>query len=149
MNLRWVIPAVGAQRDGNRLNLANAGFDTITVKALPLGIAFALVFRLEFAEDEMRKGWWYPLYRRVETPSGELSELGTLAMVVDSNYQRLHSGGGQPNGQLPVPFEFEADEEGAYTITLGVGELVPSVKKPATGVIVDEYPLDMYVTLAT
>lgn len=113
MNIDWVIPCRYIEVHDNLGTIIGAGIDTYWVKDLPAPIQAMLAIRLVGPPDELTADQEHTASSRVKNPDGEV-----ISEVTGSFQIELHSAkpGWLAGMIVPAVVQFEAAEEGTYTV---------------------------------
>lgn len=124
MNIDWVIPCRYAEVHDNLGTIIGAGIDTYWQQQLPAPIQVFLALRLLATPDEVEAGELHATANRIRDPRGEVLAEATGEIKVAGEAARPDWLVGVT---LPVVVQFEAAEEGTYTIELDVDDATESL----------------------
>ena len=124
MNIDWVIPCRYVEVHDNLGTIIGAGIDTFWVPQLPAPIQVVLAVRLLAMAEELDPDQPHTATNRVRDPRGEVvSEVGGELKVGGESAQPEWLSG----IMLVSVVQFEASEEGAYTIEHVIDEASASL----------------------
>jgi hypothetical protein len=113
VNIAWVIPCRFVEVHDNLATIVGGGIDTLWVPELPAPLQIVLCVRLTGTPEELTEDQQHKAVNRVRDPQGNVvSEIsGEFAIGVESARPDWLVG-----ISLPTAIQFEATEEGTYTI---------------------------------
>jgi hypothetical protein len=119
MNIEWVIPCRYVEVHDSLGTIIGAGIDTLWLPDLPAPIQVLLALRLLATEEELTADQKHPVTNRVRDPHGEIvSDVsGELSIAGESTRPEWVVG-----IIVPALVQFEATDEGTYTIEQTVDE---------------------------
>jgi hypothetical protein len=122
LNIEWIIPCRFVEVHDNLGTIIGAGIDTFWVPELPAPIQVILAIRLLAMADELDPDQKHTVTNRVRGPDGEVMNEGIAEFSV---------GAESPSKEwltgiiLPLVVQFQASEEGTYTIEFIVDDAPP------------------------
>lgn len=134
MNIDWVIPARHAEIHDNLATIVGGGIDRQAVPELPAMVAVMLAVRLTATSEEIGPDHQHSWRNIVKNPAGEtIAEGGGEFAIGAENPQTDWLN----NFLISAAIQFQAEEEGTYTI-----ELIVDDKSSALPVHVVLEPVD-------
>jgi hypothetical protein len=124
VNIDWVIPCRYVEVHDNLGTIIGAGIDTYWVAELPGQIQVFLAVRLVAAPEELASGEPHFVVNRILDPSGEVMHEVQGEIVMGGEAARPDWLVGTT---VPMVAQFDAAEEGAHTIEIGVDDATESV----------------------
>jgi hypothetical protein len=124
LNIEWVIPCRYVEVHDNLGTIVGAGIDTYWVMELPAPIQVMLAIRLLAMAEELKHDQQHTTKNRVLDPHGELlgEGGGEFSMTGESARPDWLAG-----LIVPAVVQFQASEEGTYTIEVDVDQASASL----------------------
>jgi hypothetical protein len=125
VNIEWIIPCRYVEVHDNLGTIIGAGIDSVWVPELPSPIQVILAVRLLAMAEELDPDQQHTVTNRVRDPSAEIVNEISGEFSVGGDLARPEWLAGII---VPMVVEFEASEEGTYTIELIVDDAPPGTQ---------------------
>jgi hypothetical protein len=124
MNIDWVIPARHAEIHDNLATIVGGGIDRQAVAELPAVVGLMLAIRLTATSEEIGPDQMHSWRNIVKNPAGEAIAEGGGEFAIGAENPRTDW---LNNFLISAAIQFEAEDEGTYTIELIVDEAISAL----------------------